>query len=204
MNDSDIPSYDPQIFQLGIPILGICYGLQLINKHFGGTVEKKQIREDGQFPIRVDLECELFAGLGDTQEVLLTHGDSVSQLADSLKVTAQSGELIAAIAHKEKRIFGVQFHPEVELTENGKIMLRNFLCNVSHIPCSLFLLSSVLLDLFLGAWEVWVYETLGMILRMSLSSHLTAVSLSGVRLSWSVLTGEQRTDLSGVHQTSSR
>ena len=133
MNDSDAPSYDPEIFQLDIPVLGICYGLQLINKHFGGTVEKRQVREDGQFPIRVDPGCELFTGLGDTQEVLLTHGDSVVQLADSLRVTAESGELIAAAAHQEKRIFGVQFHPEVDLTQNGKTMMRNFLYNVSEV-----------------------------------------------------------------------
>jgi len=131
VNDADAPKYDPGIFQLNLPILGICYGLQLINKHFGGTVERKNIREDGQFRIKVDPSCEIFDGLGESQDVLLTHGDSVEKLASCCQVTAQSGGLVAAIAHKEKRVFGVQFHPEVDLTENGERMMHNFLYKVS-------------------------------------------------------------------------
>ena len=131
MNDADAPKYDPEIFQLDLPIFGICYGLQLINKHFGGTVERKSIREDGQFRIKVDPSCEIFDGLGESQDVLLTHGDSVEKLASCCQVTAQSGGLVAAIAHREKRVFGVQFHPEVDLTENGERMMHNFLYKVS-------------------------------------------------------------------------
>lgn len=131
VNDSDAPAYDPEIFNLDMPILGICYGLQLINKHFGGTVEKKQIREDGQFSITVEPGCAIFEGLEEKQSVLLTHGDSVARLADCCRAVAQSGELVAAIAHNEKMVYGVQFHPEVDLTENGTRIMRNFLYNVS-------------------------------------------------------------------------
>ena len=133
MNDADAPKYDPEIFQLDIPILGICYGLQLINKHFGGTVERKSIREDGQFMIKVDPSCEIFDGLGEGQDVLLTHGDSIERLATCCRATAQSGGLVAAIAHREKTVFGVQFHPEVDLTENGGKMMSNFLYRVSPV-----------------------------------------------------------------------
>ena len=133
VNDADTLKYDPAIFLLNIPILGICYGLQLINKHFGGTVARKSIREDGQFTIKIDPSCEIFDDLEESQNVLLTHSDSVDRLAPCLRVTAQSGELVAAVAHQERKVFGVQFHPEVDLTEKGMKMMRNFLYNVSPV-----------------------------------------------------------------------
>ena len=134
VNDTDTRKCDPDIFLLDIPVFGICYGLQLINKHFGGTVAKKSIREDGQFTIKVDPSCEIFDGLLESQKVLLTHDDFVDQLAPCCRVTAQSGGLVTAIAHQERKVFGVQFHPEVDLTENGTKMLKNFLYNVSLRP----------------------------------------------------------------------
>ena len=138
VNDADTLKYDPAIFLLNIPILGICYGLQLINKHFGGTVARKSIREDGQFTIKIDPSCEIFDDLEESQNVLLTHSDSVDRLAACLRVTAQSGELVAAVAHQERKVFGVQFHPEVDLTEKGMKMMRNFLYNVSPVTVADF------------------------------------------------------------------
>lgn len=138
VNDADTLKYDPAIFLLNIPILGICYGLQLINKHFGGTVVRKSIREDGQFAIKIDPSCEIFDDLEESQNVLLTHSDYVGQLAPCLRVTAQSGELVAAVAHRERKVFGVQFHPEVDLTEKGMKMMRNFLYNVSPVTMADF------------------------------------------------------------------
>ena len=138
VNDTDTLKYDPAIFLLNIPILGICYGLQLINKHFGGTVVRKSIREDGQFAIKIDPSCEIFDDLEESQNVLLTHSDYVGQLAPCLRVTAQSGELVAGVAHRERKVFGVQFHPEVDLTEKGMKMMRNFLYNVSPVTVADF------------------------------------------------------------------
>ena len=138
VNDADTLKYDPAIFLLNIPILGICYGLQLINKHFGGTVARKSIREDGQFAIKIDPSCEIFDDLEESQNVLLTHSDYVDQLAPCLRVTAQSGELVAGVAHRERKVFGVQFHPEVDLTEKGMKMMRNFLYNVSPVTVADF------------------------------------------------------------------
>ncbi len=125
------PDFDPELFTLDIPILGICYGMQLLNFVFKGSVEKKNLREDGQFEVEVDNSCPIFKGLKKKQQVLLTHGDSVNQVADELEVIARSGELIAGLAHQTKPFYGVQFHPEVDLTVNGKKILSNFLFEVA-------------------------------------------------------------------------
>lgn len=92
--DNPLP-YDPEIFTSGLPILGICYGCHMINKEYRGTVEKKDAREDGQFNIEVDLSSKLFKGCNQLEEVLLTHGDSISHIADGFKCTAKSGDIIA-------------------------------------------------------------------------------------------------------------
>ena len=128
--DADAPKYDPSIFALGVPLLGICYGMQLLNYAGGGSVERKSRREDGQFPISLVEGCPLFEGLGDTSEVLLTHGDSVDKVPEGFRVIARSGELVAGIECAEKRQYGVQFHPEVDLSVDGVAMLRNFLYGV--------------------------------------------------------------------------
>ncbi|XP_039613320.1 GMP synthase [glutamine-hydrolyzing] [Polypterus senegalus] len=127
----DAPWFDPAIFTIGKPVLGICYGMQMMNKVFGGTVHRKCVREDGVFSINVDNTCSLFRGLKKEEMVLLTHGDSVDKVADGFKVVAQSGNIIAGIANEQKKLYGVQFHPEVDLTESGKDMLRNFLFDIA-------------------------------------------------------------------------
>jgi len=84
---------DKNIFALNLPILGICYGMQLINKVFGGTVEKASVREDGQFETEVSRQCSVFKDLESTvQTVLLTHGDSVQEVAPCFKVVGKTGE----------------------------------------------------------------------------------------------------------------
>jgi GMP synthase (glutamine-hydrolysing) len=124
---------DPVIFDLNIPILGICYGMQLMNYMFNGTVVKKFVREDGQKTIRISKSSKLFHNMEDYQKVLLTHGDSVESLGDNFKITAMSGDLISGIEHTQFPIYGVQFHPEVELTENGVQIFKNFLFNICDL-----------------------------------------------------------------------
>ena len=130
---SDAPEYDQKLFDTKLPILGICYGMQMLNHHYGGTVVAKAQREDGQEKISVETSCPLFAKLDATQEVLLTHGDSVEKVPSALKTVATSGHIVAALAHTSKQQFGLQFHPEVDLSVNGAAMLSNFLFGVSKL-----------------------------------------------------------------------
>lgn len=125
------PKYDPALFELKMPIFGICYGMQLMNYVFGGTVERKDIREDGPRSISIKTDSLLFQNLEENQEVLMTHGDTVDQVAEGFRTIALSGELIAGIENKEKQYYGVQFHPEVDITVHGMDMLRNFLFTIA-------------------------------------------------------------------------
>ncbi|CAB1349294.1 unnamed protein product [Coregonus sp. 'balchen'] len=118
----DAPWFDPAIFTIGKPMM---------NKVFGGTVHRKSVREDGVFNIGLDNTCSLFRGLQKEELVLLTHGDSVDKVADGFKVVAQSGSIIAGIANEQKKLYGTQFHPEVDLTERGTEILRNFLFEIA-------------------------------------------------------------------------
>ncbi|RLG14234.1 MAG: glutamine-hydrolyzing GMP synthase [Candidatus Nanohalarchaeota archaeon] len=134
--DENAPKYNREVFDLNLPVLGICYGMQLMNYHFGGTVEKKSRREDCQMPITISENNALFEGLPLTQNALMSHGDSITKAADGFEIIAKSNEIIAGIANKEKKLYGIQFHPEVDLTQYGKNILGNFLykiCNFSGI-----------------------------------------------------------------------
>ena len=125
------PKYDPKTFELKVPILGICYGLQLLNYVHGGTVEKKKTREDGVFVIERMKGSQLFQDLDLKLQVLLTHGDSISKVAPDFRCTATSSSgIVAAIESKELNMFGVQFHPEVDLTTCGTDIFRNFLFKI--------------------------------------------------------------------------
>ncbi len=125
------PEYDPEIFHLGIPTLGICYGMQLMNHVFGGEIVQKERREDGVCKIGLLNNSKLFQGSHGYESVLMSHGDSIETVAEGFEVVARSNGLIAAIENPKKHLYGVQFHPEVDLTENGITFLRNFLYDIA-------------------------------------------------------------------------
>ena len=133
VSSPNAPQFDKKLFELGLPVLGICYGMQLMNAVFGGTVSRKDRREDGQCSISVMTDAKLFFGLDAQQEVLMSHGDTVDQVAEGFRAVADSDGLIAAMENLEAKMFAVQFHPEVDLTKNGKKILSNFLFDVAGL-----------------------------------------------------------------------
>ena len=130
VNDCKSPMYDSAIFELGIPILGICYGCQLISKLLGGRVEKPQKREYGKANVSVTGSL-LFSNIPENTVCWMSHTDQVTVVPDGFHVTAFTDTCPnAAIENKEKQIYGVQFHPEVQHTAYGNQMLGNFLFKV--------------------------------------------------------------------------
>ena len=131
--DNSSPDCDINLFSLGIPILGICYGMQLICYKLGGKVEKADVSEYGKTQITINNNSPLFDGLDSKQTTLMSHTDYVSKLPAGFTNIASSADCInTAVQNKDKNIYAVQFHPEVETTENGLKMIHNFLYNVCY------------------------------------------------------------------------
>ncbi|WP_277674011.1 glutamine-hydrolyzing GMP synthase [Piscibacillus halophilus] len=127
----DAFSIDPEIFELGIPILGICYGMQLMSFHLGGEVGRAGKREYGKATIKRENDSDLFTALPDEQQVWMSHGDHVTKVPEGFTVDASNESCpIAAISYKEKGFYGVQFHPEVKHSEFGNDLLRNFVMGI--------------------------------------------------------------------------
>jgi len=132
--DEDAPLSDPGLFGLGMPVLGICYGAQLMMQQLGGRVEKAPLREYGNVDLAVRFTGGLFAGL-ETEpvrhQVWMSHGDRIEGLAPGFVVTAVSEHSpVAALRHEEKPFYAVQFHPEVAHTLIGTDVLRNFIFGI--------------------------------------------------------------------------
>jgi len=135
--DAGAPKCDPKVLALGIPVLGICYGMQLITHTLGGTVEKADRREYGRAQLSVEDSKEqggshLFRGVPASLRVWNSHGDHVRTLPEGFRTIARTENAIAAVEHKEKKIYAVEFHPEVNHTERGTELLRNFLFRVCN------------------------------------------------------------------------
>ncbi len=131
---SSSPHPDPGIFRLGVPILGICYGCQLLAHHLGGQVteaQQEEAREYGRTKTYFDTSCKLFRGLPEEGFSWMSHGDYMAKVPEGFALTAHSDHCPnVAIADESRGFYGVQFHPEVNHTENGGAMLRNFLYEV--------------------------------------------------------------------------
>jgi GMP synthase (glutamine-hydrolysing) len=128
------PQVDPQLFELGVPVLGICYGMQLMAQELDGRVERTGASEFGRTDLRAD-EGALFSGLPPEQTVWMSHRDSVTAPPEGARVVAGSPSTpIAAFEDPARGLYGVQFHPEVVHTPHGMDVLKNFLFTVAHAP----------------------------------------------------------------------
>jgi GMP synthase (glutamine-hydrolysing) len=133
------PSVDPDLFNRGIPVFGICYGFQAMAQALGGTVERTGLAEFGGTKVTVvpSSEGTLLKDLPAQQSVWMSHGDSVTQAPDGFTVTAASdGAPVAAFENLDRRLAGVQFHPEVRHTEHGQTVLRRFIRDIAGLEPS--------------------------------------------------------------------
>ncbi|HRR34780.1 MAG TPA: glutamine-hydrolyzing GMP synthase [Kiritimatiellia bacterium] len=160
------PICDPAIFELGIPVLGICYGMQLTAKLQGGTVKPGLHREYGHTRIGTDIACDLFADLPSEFNVWMSHGDQVEVLPPGFSVSARSLSCPhAAMFNAARKTYALQFHPEVVHTQHGTEILRNFLFKVCG--CT-------------GDWQLssWVDDTVEKLKRQVGDEHVV-LGLSG-------------------------
>jgi GMP synthase (glutamine-hydrolysing) len=128
--DETAPKADPKLLETGLPVLGICYGLQFMTHHLGGRVVPAAAREYGHAEVHVIEETELFHGLPARLDVWMSHGDHAEALAPGFRVTARTSNAVAAIADEARRMWAVQFHPEVAHTRQGMELLKNFAVNI--------------------------------------------------------------------------
>ena len=129
------PQIDQGLYELGVPVLGICYGMQLIAQDRGGRVDRTERSEFGRTELRAEGESELFAGLPEDQTCWMSHRDSVVAAPPGARVVAASDAApVSAFEDREQGLYGVQFHPEVVHTPHGQDVLKNFLYRVAEAP----------------------------------------------------------------------
>jgi GMP synthase (glutamine-hydrolysing) len=128
--DADAPPMDDRVFKLGLPLLGICYGLHLIVHKLGGKVVSGSRHEYGHAEVTVTGASRLFSGLPEKMNVWMSHGDEAQQLPPGFTQFASTANALAAIHNEEKNIWAVQFHPEVHHTRHGAALLRNFVFDI--------------------------------------------------------------------------
>jgi GMP synthase (glutamine-hydrolysing) len=132
--DANAPKADPAVLACGLPILGICYGLQFITHHLGGKVVPGTAHEYGHAEIEITDPTQIFHGLPTQLQVWMSHGDHAESLAPGFRITATSPNAVAAIADESRRIWAVQFHPEVAHTKEGMALLKNFVVTLCGCP----------------------------------------------------------------------
>ena len=129
--EADSPTYTKELFELGIPVLGLCYGAQLMMHVLGGKVQKAPVREYGKTEVFVDRSSDLFEDVSETTVCWMSHFDYISQVAEGFRITAHTADCpVAAAENAEKGLYAIQFHPEVLHTQEGTKMLYNFVRGV--------------------------------------------------------------------------
>jgi GMP synthase (glutamine-hydrolysing) len=128
------PSVDPRLFETGLPILGICYGFQLLTHLGGGKVESLAVKEYGRAPLTLEPGNPLFDGVPSPFDSWMSHGDSIAALAPGFEITATSDHHPAAAWDRKRKLWGIQFHPEISHTSHGNTVLHNFakICGVAR------------------------------------------------------------------------
>ncbi len=131
VNQEGAPRIDPEIYELGVPILGICYGMQLMTVQLGGCVERPVAHEYGRTNITIDADEGIWIGLKGSRQCLMSHGDAVKELPAGFRKSAYTGNTpVAGMYCPDRNFYGVQYHPEVKHTPEGQAMLENFLYKV--------------------------------------------------------------------------
>jgi GMP synthase (glutamine-hydrolysing) len=135
--DPEAPKCDPKLLALGVPVLGICYGMQWITHTLGGKVEPAERREYGRAQLNIenasgDSASDLFTGVATSLRVWNSHGDHVMELPTGFRTVGRTANAVAAVEDRERKIYAVEFHPEVNHTEQGTEILRNFLFRVCN------------------------------------------------------------------------
>jgi GMP synthase (glutamine-hydrolysing) len=130
----DSPTIDKRLFDLGVPILGICYGMQLITKLMGGKIVSAKEREYGHAKLKIKKKHALLTGVKSDSQVWMSHGDSLSVIGNGFSVIGETEKKVkAVIANDKKKIYALQFHPEVHHTQDGKKILKNFLIKITKV-----------------------------------------------------------------------
>ena len=129
--DEKAPHCDPEIWKLGIPVLGVCYGMQLMVKQLGGTVERAKLAEYGKASLFIDDPTDLLTNVEEGSTMWMSHGDSCTDLPPGFEILAHTDNTpSAAVANHEKNLYGVQFHPEVVHSIGGIALIRNFVYHI--------------------------------------------------------------------------
>src|SRR5699024_9232166 len=128
----DSPTYSRELFELGIPVLGLCYGAQLMMHVLGGKVERADVREYGKTEVLIDKKAsKVFRDVSEKTVCWMSHFDYISEIAPGFEITAHTADCpTAAAENEEKKLYAIQFHPEVLHTQEGTKMLFNFVRNV--------------------------------------------------------------------------
>jgi GMP synthase (glutamine-hydrolysing) len=129
--DAEAPVSDPEVFRLGVPVLGICYGMQLMAKDLGGEVARAAKREYGRAMLNVDDDSDLFWSVSPNTRVWMSHGDRIERMPDGFSAIGHTDNSpVAAMADRSRKFFAIQFHPEVAHTDEGMAILRNFVLEI--------------------------------------------------------------------------
>lgn len=129
--EKDAPTCTKELFEMGIPVLGLCYGAQLMQFVLGGNVEKAPVREYGKIEVFVNTESKLFSGVSPTTICWMSHNDYISKIAPGFEIIAHTADCpVAAAQNTEKNLYAIQFHPEVLHTQEGTKMLSNFVLGI--------------------------------------------------------------------------